>query len=76
MHLPEGIFDPLIQNIHLFLCMEPVLPLLHNGERRAGLRGESGDGLPGSQMILSAIQNTGGNAPADGMLPHIAQVLP
>ena len=66
----------MIKDLHLLLCVEPVFSLLHYGEVRANSVRESGYGFSGSQVILFPIQNAGGDPPPDGVLSHIAQILP
>ena len=65
----------MIQDFHLLLCMEPVLSGLHYGESCADSIRKLGYGFLGSQMIVSSIQNAGGDIPFDRMLSHIAQIL-
>ena len=72
----SGVADPMIKDFHLLRCMEPVFSVLHYGEVCANSVCEPGNGFSGSQMIVFAIQNAGGDTPLDGMLSHIAQILP
>ena len=68
--------NPGVQKLHLRIGMEPVLAILHDGNVGALFFCELGYGFPGGQVILSTIQNAGGNAPFDRMPAHIAQIFP
>ena len=74
--LQHGVADPVIEDFHLLRRVEPVFLVLHYGEVCANSVCKSGNGFSGSQMIPFPIQNAGGYAPRDGMLSHIAQILP
>ena len=68
--------EPIVQKLHLFLCVEPVLTVLHYGKVCALFFRKFGYGFSGGQVILSTIQNAGWDVPFNRMLAHIAQIFP
>ena len=46
--LSDGITNPVVNNLHLCICMEPVFSILHYSERCANLIGTFGYSIYGS----------------------------
>ena len=53
----------MIQKLHLFPGMEPVLPAGHNGQICMMLPCKCRYRFDGCQVIVLAVENTGGNIP-------------
>ena len=68
--------DPMIQELHLFLGMKPMLATGHDGQTSLVLLGKCRYRFKGCQVVMLTVKNTGGNIPDDRMLSHIAKILP
>ena len=68
--------DPSIQKLHLFPGMEPVLPAGHNGQICMMLPCKCRYRFDGCQVIVLAVENTGGNIPDDRVFPHVTKIRP
>ena len=68
--------DPMIQELHLFLGMEPMLATGHDGQFSMVLLGKCRYRFKGCHIVMLTVQNTGRDIPDDRMLPHIAKILP
>ena len=68
--------DPSIQKLHLFPGMEPVLPAGHNGQICMMLPCKCRYRFDGCQVIVLAVENTGGNIPDDRVFPHVTKICP
>ena len=69
-------YYPIIQKLHLFFGVEPMLAVFHNGQLGVVLFGKSGDGFIRCEVILAAVENGGRRVPFDRMLAHITEILP
>ena len=56
-------FQPMIQKLHLFLGMEPMLATGHDGEFCVVTLGKRRYGFHGGQIVVFAVQNLRRNIP-------------
>lgn len=52
--LCHGVYEPVVQEPHLLLCVKPVLCVFHNSERRSGLLGKSCHCVGRGELVLFA----------------------
>ena len=66
----------MIQKLHLFLGMEPMLPVRHDSQISMVLRCKCRYRFNGCQVVVLAVQDAGGDIPDDRVLTHIAKIRP
>ena len=66
----------MIQKLHLFLGMEPMLPVRHDGQISMVLRCKRRYCFDRCQVVVLAVQDAGGDIPDDRVLTHIAKIRP
>ena len=74
--LSQNFFDPPIQKSKLLFSVEPVLAVLHDGEAGTVAADKSVHRLPGRQVVVSGVEDLGGDVPGDGVFPDVAEITP
>lgn len=72
----QFVFEPVIEELHLLLRVEPVLTVLHNGNTHMMRLSKIHNCIDGCQIVCASVENIGRNVPVHRMLSHIGKVLP
>ena len=65
----------MVQKLHLFLDMEPMLATGHDGQISMVPLGKCRYCFNRCQIVMLTVENTGRDIPDDRMLPHITKVI-
>ena len=66
----------MVQKLHLFLGMEPMLATGHDGQISMVPLGKCQYCFNRCQIVMLTVENTGGDIPDNRVLAHIAKILP
>ena len=63
----SAFFDPIIQKLHLFPGMEPMLPVGHDGQIRMVPLGKCRYRFNGCQVVVLTVENVNGTGYLDAL---------
>lgn len=53
----QFVFEPVIEELHLLLRVEPVLTILHNGKTRMMCLSKNRNCIDGCQIVCTSVEN-------------------